>query len=41
LTELTVNNTEICPAVYNIVESLKEKLLAGLDRKGKSQRKRE
>ena len=41
LTELTVNNTEICPAVYNIVESLKEKLLEGLDRKGKSQRKRE
>lgn len=41
LTELTVNNTEVCPAVYNIVESLKEKLLAGLDRKGKSQRKRE
>ncbi|WKK67582.1 YkgJ family cysteine cluster protein [Lutimonas zeaxanthinifaciens] len=26
LTDLTLKNTEICPAVYNIVETLKEKL---------------
>ena len=26
LTDLTLKNTEICPAVYNIVEALKEKL---------------
>ncbi len=26
LTELTLKNTEICPAVYNIVENLKKKL---------------
>jgi len=26
LAELTVKNTEICPAVYNIMETLKEKL---------------
>jgi Fe-S-cluster containining protein len=26
LTNLTLKNTEICPAVYNIVEALKEKL---------------
>ena len=26
LTELTIKNTEICPAVYNIVETLKVKL---------------
>ena len=26
LTNLTMNNTEICPAVYNIVEALKKKL---------------
>jgi len=26
LAELTVKNTEICPAVYNILETLKEKL---------------
>lgn len=26
LTDLTLKNTEVCPAVYNIVEALKEKL---------------
>ena len=26
LTNLTLNNTEICPAVYNIVEAMKEKI---------------
>jgi len=26
LTNLTMKNTEICPAVYNIVEALKKKL---------------
>lgn len=41
LAELTVENTSVCPAAYNIVESLKEKLLEGLDKKGKSKRKRE
>jgi len=40
LAELTVKNTEICPAAYNIVEALKEKLLESLDKKGKSKRKR-
>ena len=40
LAELTVKNTEICPAAYNIVEALKENLLESLDRKGKSKRKR-
>lgn len=40
LSELTVKNTEICPAAYNIVETLKEKLLENLDKKGKSKRKR-
>ena len=40
LAELTVSNTEICPAAYNIVEALKENLLESLDRKGKSKRKR-
>jgi len=40
LTELTVNNTSVCPAAYNIVENLKETLLNKLDKKGKSQRKR-
>lgn len=40
LSELTVKNTEICPAAYNIVETLKEKLLEDLDKKGKSKRKR-
>ena len=40
ITELTVKNTEICPAAYNIVEALKEKLLNNLDRKGKSKGKR-
>lgn len=41
LTELTVNNTSICPAAYNIVEGLKATLLESLDKKGKSKRKRE
>ncbi|MEE9348452.1 MAG: YkgJ family cysteine cluster protein [Flavobacteriaceae bacterium] len=40
LGELTVKNTEVCPAAYNIVEALKEKLLNNLDRKGKSKHKR-
>lgn len=40
IADLTIKNTEICPAAYNIVESLKEKLLNGLDKKGKSKTKR-
>jgi Fe-S-cluster containining protein len=40
LAELTVKNTEICPAAYNIVEALKENLLDNLDKKGKSKNKR-
>jgi hypothetical protein len=27
ITDLTLKNTEICPAVYNIIEALKKKLL--------------
>jgi len=26
LTDLTLNNTEVCPAVFNIIEALKEKM---------------
>lgn len=40
LTDLTVKNTEICPAAFNIVEALKEKLLENLDWKGRSKKKR-
>lgn len=36
ITDLTIKNTEICPATYNIVEALKYKLQQGLDKKGKS-----
>lgn len=38
--DLTIKNTEVCPAAFNIVEALKEKLLENLDRKGKSKKKR-
>ncbi len=40
IADLTVANTEICPAAYNIVEALKENLLHGLDPKGRSENKR-
>jgi len=40
IADLTVKNTEVCPAAFNIVEALKEKLLEKLDRKGKSKTKR-
>ncbi|MCF6350475.1 MAG: YkgJ family cysteine cluster protein [Flavobacteriaceae bacterium] len=40
IADLTVKNTKICPAAYNIVEALKEKLLESLDKKGKSKGKR-
>lgn len=40
ITDLTVKNTEVCPAAYNIVEALKEKLLENLDKKGMSKKKR-
>jgi len=40
ITDLTLKNTEVCPAAFNIVEALKEKLLESLDKKGKSKRKR-
>ena len=40
LAEITVKNTSVCPAAYNIVEALKEELLNKLDRKGKSKKKR-
>ncbi len=36
IAELTIKNTEICPATYNIVEALKDKLQQSLDKKGKS-----
>ena len=26
LTDLTIKNTEVCPAAYNIVEALKQRL---------------
>jgi Fe-S-cluster containining protein len=40
IADLAVTNTEICPAAFNIVEALKEKLLHGLDPKGRSENKR-
>ena len=34
LASLTLNNTEVCPAVYDIVEELKEKIKIQVGRKG-------